>query len=231
MMAMDKTSVISRLKALQLTYRPNPDVLSQLTHINLLAVVGPSGAGKSTITKKSGLPYVVGDTTRPPREGEIHGRDYNFRVDLTALLEEVERGEFVQYVIQRETELYGTKAVSYPQSGVCVMSILSSVMPRFKQLGFGSITPIYVVPPNNSEWMRRIAAHRDRDLDSRLMEAKESLVAALDDPQYVFVLNDDLETAVTALREVATGNVDHTASARARSSASSLLEQLQKAIR
>lgn len=231
MLVMDKQAVISRLKALQVTYRPNPDVLEQLAHINLLAVVGPSGAGKSTITKKSGLPYVVGDTTRAPREGEIHGRDYNFRIDLTALLEEVQRGEFVQFLIQRETEMYGTKASSYPQSGACVMSILSSAMPRFKQLGFGSITPIYIVPPNNSEWMRRIAAHRDRDLESRLLEAKESLVAALADPQYVFILNDDLETAVKALREVATGNIDHTASARARSSASLLLEQLHKSIR
>lgn len=228
---MDKQSVIARLKALELTYRPNPDVLAQLSHINLLAVVGPSGAGKSTLTKQSGLPFVVGDTTRAPREGEVHGRDYNFRADPTAVLEEVERGEFVQFVIQRETEMYGTKASSYPSSGVCIMSILSSVLPRFKQLGFGSITPIYIVPPNNSEWMRRIAAHRDRDLEARLMEAKESLVAALNDPQYVFILNDDLPRAVAALRDAAAGGVDHAASTRARASANTLFEHLQRAIR
>lgn len=228
---MDKTAVISRLKSLQVTYRPNPDVLAQLGHINLLAIVGPTGAGKSTVVKQSGLPFVIGDTTRPPREGEVHGRDYNFRSDPLSVLEEVERGEFVQFVIQRETEMYGTKASSYPSSGVCAMSILSSALPRFRELGFGSVTPVYIVPPNNTEWMHRIAAHRDRDLEARLMEAKESLVAALNDPQYIFILNDELPRAAAVMREIAAGGIDHTASARARSSANTLYEHLQKAIK
>jgi len=228
---MDKQAVISRLKSLQVTYRPNPDVVRQISHINLLAVVGPTGAGKSTVTKQTGLPFVVGDTTRAPREGEVHGRDYNFRVDPQSLLDEVERGEFVQFVIERETELYGTKASSYPSSGVCVMSIIASSMARFMDLGFASVTPVYVVPPNNSEWMRRIASHHEKDLESRLMEAKDSLNAALSDPQYIFIVNDELPKAVEAIRQVAGGNLDHTASAQARNSAKVLLDHLQKAIR
>jgi len=228
---LDKQTIISRLKSLQVTYRPNPDVVRQLSHINLLAVVGPTGAGKSTVTKQTGLPLVIGDTTRAPREGEVHGRDYTFRTDLNPLLEEIGRGEFVQFVIERETELYGTKVTSFPGSGVCVMSIISSSINRFKELGFASITPVYIVPPSNSEWMRRIAAHHEKDLESRLMEAKESLTTALQDPQYIFIINDDLDKAVRALREVANGKLDHAESSRARTSAANLLEHLQKAIR
>jgi guanylate kinase len=228
---MDKQKVISRLKSLQMTYRPNPDVIRQLSHINLIAVAGPTGAGKSTVTRQTGLPFVVGDTTRAPREGEVHGRDYNFRVDHQPLLEEVERGEFAQFVIERETEFYGTKASSFPGSGVCVMSIIASSMPRFMKLGFGSVIPVYVVPPNNSEWMRRIAAHHEKDLEARLQEAKESLTIALNDPQYIFIMNDELPRAVEAMRQIASGSIDHTASSRARNSATTVLDQLQKAIK
>lgn len=228
---MDKQTVVLRLKALQSTYRANPEVLRQLSHINLLAVVGPTGAGKSTVVRQSGLPFVVGDTTRAPRENEIQGRDYNFRTDAEAMLREIERGEFVQFVVQRETEVYGTKASSYPSTGACAMSVLASEMSKFLDLGFGSVTPIYMVPPNHTEWMHRIAAHKDKDLDARLMEAKESLSVALEDPKYVYIINDDLASAVEQMKSIARGVIDPNASARAKTSAKMLFEHLEKVIR
>lgn len=228
---MDKQAVIDKVRQLQADYTANPQVLAQLSHLSLIAVVGPTGAGKSTVVRQSGLPFVIGDTTRAPREGEIQGRDYNFRTDLNNLLSEIERGEFVQFVVQRETEVYGTKASSFPASGVCAMSILATVLPVFRGLGFASVVPVYIVPPSHTEWMRRISAHRDRDLEARLLEAKASLQAALTDPSYVFILNDDLNSAIAALQQVARGSVNQTASAHARAQASTLYEYLQKVIR
>lgn len=228
---MDKQAVIERARALQASYQANDQVRAQLSHIKLIAVIGPTGAGKSTVVRHSGLPFVISDTTRAPREGEIQGRDYNFRTDLNNLLAEIERGDFVQFVVQRETEIYGTKSTSYPSSGVCAMSILASVLPEFRTLGFATVIPVYIVPPNHSEWMRRISAHRDRDLESRLLEAKVSLQVALNDSSYVFILNDNLNSAVAALQAVARGLINQTDSARARSAASTLYEYLQKVIR
>lgn len=228
---MDKQLVISKLSELQDSYRPNDEVISQLSHINLIAVVGPTGAGKSTLVRQSELPFVIGDTTRAPRDGEIQGRDYNFRSDLSNLVQEIDRGEFVQFVVQRGTEVYGTKASSYPPSGACAMSIVASAIPRFRQLGFATITPVYIVPPSHTEWMKRISNHRDKDLESRLLEAKESLRIALSDSSYVFIVNDDLNSAVTLLRAVVRGLVDQTASARARGSANVLYEHIQRVIR
>jgi guanylate kinase len=228
---MDKQSFISRVETLLPDYKANQEVLNQLARIKLIALVGPTGAGKSTINHQSGLPYVVGDTTRPPREGEVQGRDYNFRTDYEAVLREIEAGEYVQLVTQRGSEIYGTKASSYPAEGVCVMSVIATAITAFKTLGFGMVMPVYVVPPNHSEWMRRISAHRDKDLESRLLEAKESLFVALNDPSYVFLLNDNLDSAVVSLRKIASGVIDPTTSARARSSANTLYEHLQKVIR
>lgn len=228
---MDKQTFVAKVAELLPAYKANDDVIKQLASVRLIALVGPTGAGKSTVCKKSGIAYVVGDTTRAPRSGETPGMDYNFRTDLQDMLAEIERGEYVQLVVQRQTEVYGTKASSFPIDKICAMSIIASVIPHFKALGFGLVLPVYITPPSYSEWMRRIAAHHDRDLEGRLMEAKDSLGIALADPSYVFLLNDDLEKATQDLRNIAAGKIDKIASARARSAASSLYEQLQKAIR
>lgn len=216
---------------MQADYKPNDNVLNQLEHISLIAVVGPTGAGKSTLVRRSGLPFVIGDTTRAPRDGEIQGRDYNFRSDISNLVQEIQDGEFVQYVVQRGAEVYGTKASSYPPSGACAMSIVASALPQFRTLGFSTIIPVYIVPPNHTEWMKRISNHRDKDLEARLMEAKESLRVALADSSYVFIVNDELESAVVLLKAVVRGSIDQTASAKARVSANILYEHIQKVIR
>ena len=216
---------------MQADYKPNDNVLNQLEHISLIAVVGPTGAGKSTLVRRSGLPFVIGDTTRAPRDGEIQGRDYNFRSDISNLVQEIQDGEFVQYVVQRGAEVYGTKASSYPPSGACAMSIVASALPQFRTLGFSTIIPVYIVPPNHTEWMKRISNHRDKDLEARLMEAKESLRVALADSSYVFIVNDELESAVVLLKAVVRGSIDQTASAKARVSANVLYEHIQKVIR
>ena len=49
----------------------------------LIVISGPSGVGKDSVVfemKDRGLPFhfVVTATTRPPREGEVHGVDYYF---------------------------------------------------------------------------------------------------------------------------------------------------------
>ncbi|MHA1523574.1 MAG: guanylate kinase, partial [Alphaproteobacteria bacterium] len=49
----------------------------------MLVVSSPSGAGKTTLTRKlleddSATSLSVSVTTRPPRDGEVEGRDYRF---------------------------------------------------------------------------------------------------------------------------------------------------------
>lgn len=54
----------------------------EMNKIKLIAVVGKSGSGKDYLSsfwaKERDYHKVVSSTTRPPREGEINGIDYNF---------------------------------------------------------------------------------------------------------------------------------------------------------
>ena len=48
----------------------------------IIAIVGNSGTGKTYLSRylgmRLGIPVIVSHTTRPRREGEIHGKDYFF---------------------------------------------------------------------------------------------------------------------------------------------------------
>jgi guanylate kinase len=69
----------------------------------LIVISGPSGAGKDTVLqrmKERGLPFhfVVTATTRHPRPGEIHGRDYFF-ISNDEFAEMIEKDELLEYAI------------------------------------------------------------------------------------------------------------------------------------
>ncbi|HKU47299.1 MAG TPA: guanylate kinase, partial [Burkholderiales bacterium] len=72
----------------------------------LFIVSSPSGGGKTSLVKAllAAEPEVrlsVSFTTRPPREGEVNGRDYNF-VDSREFKRMTEAGELLE-----SAEIYG----------------------------------------------------------------------------------------------------------------------------
>src|SRR5262245_60132692 len=77
----------------------------------LLIVSSPSGAGKTTLTNAlrsniPGLLFSVSHTTRKPRAGEMHGREYYF-VDRVEFEKLVEQGTFLEWA-EVHGNLYGT---------------------------------------------------------------------------------------------------------------------------
>ncbi len=78
----------------------------------LVVISGPTAVGKTTVLRRLrelGRPYhiTVTVTTRPPRPGEAHGRDYYFvsRPEFEAM---VARGEFLEYACVHGRDYYGT---------------------------------------------------------------------------------------------------------------------------
>lgn len=77
----------------------------------LLVLTGPASSGKDTILfklleKYPNLNRIVTTTTRPPRQGEIHGKDYNF-VSKPEFEEMIGSGQMLEYV-DFSGDLYGT---------------------------------------------------------------------------------------------------------------------------
>lgn len=69
---------------------------------NLLFVISaPSGTGKTTVSEKilkeiDGLIPSISHTTRPPRSGEIHGKDYYF-VSKEEFEKKIDTNEFMEW--------------------------------------------------------------------------------------------------------------------------------------
>lgn len=68
----------------------------------LITITGPTGSGKTTLARKlkeeMNLYELVSCTTRPPRKGEVDGKDYKFlgnmEMDHAALVEHIEYAGF-----------------------------------------------------------------------------------------------------------------------------------------
>ena len=89
----------------------------------ILVISGPAGVGKTTICSKllkefkNSLSRVITTTTRPPRNDEVDGIDYNF-MDEAEFKIKLERGSFLEYEIIHGN-FYGTQKSS-------VMNLLKS---------------------------------------------------------------------------------------------------------
>lgn len=77
----------------------------------LCVVSGPSGSGKTTLCRglserDADCVYAVSCTTRPPRDGEVDGRDYHF-ITEDEFNERTTRGDFLEFA-RVHGRLYGT---------------------------------------------------------------------------------------------------------------------------
>jgi guanylate kinase len=193
---MEKSDFITWASKLQHSYIPNQEVLRRISSIDLVAIVGPTGVGKTSIIKNLNIPVVVSDVTREKRPDEKDGKSYSFKVDYLKIIEDIKAGNYVQFIVSSSGEFYGTHINAYSQHGVYVMAIYAKEIYNFKKLGFRSIDQYYIMPPSYIEWMNRIGGVRSKDLLDRIQEAKESILLALEDSDYTFVLNDNLDLAV-----------------------------------
>jgi len=69
----------------------------------LFVISGPSGVGKGTLRKRvfnifPDLKYSVSANTRPPRKGEIEGKDYYF-VTVDEFKKRIKENKFVEWAI------------------------------------------------------------------------------------------------------------------------------------
>ena len=174
----------------------------------LMAVSGPSGVGKGTLVKKlvkkrSDVVESVSCTTRAPREGELHGREYYF-LTKEDFLRRIEEKDFLGYD-EHFGNYYGT-----PKSFVKETLKEKSVILEIDVVGalnakkaFPECVLVMIVPPSKETLFQRLKGRNsetDEEIQNRLARLDYEL-SKKDEYDFV-VVNDDLDKALAQLESI-----------------------------
>ena len=174
-----------------------------------LVLSSPSGAGKSTIAKallsaRESLAYSISATTRPPRPGEVDGRDYHF-VSAEEFERRVRAGDFVEWA-RYSGHLYGTlksEIDAILASGRHAVLDIEIEGARNVRRLYPDAVLVFVAPPSAQELLRRLGGTdgtRAASLVPRLRRAVEELQEAA---KYDYVvINVDRTDAVAAVAAI-----------------------------
>jgi guanylate kinase len=175
----------------------------------LFVVSAPSGAGKTTLCKElvalvPGLRHSVSYTTRKPRPGEQHGREYFF-IEEPAFQDMVQRNEFAEWA-PVYGHLYGT-----PRSALTAMmdqgvDVLLEIDPQGAmqiKKRFDDAIYIYIMPPSLDTLRVRLqnrAGDSPEEIQRRLQKAKEEIWSYRE--YYYIVRNEDMKQALRELEAI-----------------------------
>ncbi len=164
----------------------------------LLVVSGPSGSGKTTLCRQiadmGDAVYSVSSTTRAPRPGEVHGRDYFFFSEAE-FEERVTRGEFFEHA-RVHGNLYGTLKTYVKENlerGIDVVMDIdiqgaAQVRACDDELVRRCHTDVFILPSSVDELKRRLANRGTEDADILALRLKNALTEIAHWPQYQHAL-------------------------------------------
>jgi len=175
----------------------------------LFVVSAPSGTGKTTVVERlvermSDLALSRSYTSRAAREGERDGVDYHF-ISRARFEEMIAAGEFLEWA-DVFGNLYGTCAATTEavltegRDVVLVIDVQGARQVRQRGL---ALVSVFVLPPSFTVLEQRL---RGRSKDSheaisRRLEVARHEVTGYYEYDYL-VVNDELESAVEALRSI-----------------------------
>ena len=176
---------------------------------NLFVVVAPSGAGKTSLIsalleRERDIRLSVSYTTRPPRSGEVNGKDYHFidEGDFTAMRK---AGDFLEYA-NVYGNFYGTSRVWIERELNGDHDVLLEIdwqgARQVRKL-FPQMVGIFILPPSLAELRRRLEG-RGKDapetIAKRFASAREDISHVLEF-EYIIV-NESFDSALADLMSV-----------------------------
>ena len=177
----------------------------------ILVLSGPSGAGKSTIINAAAgeigeYYFSISTTTRAPREGEVHGREYFF-VTKEAFEEDIKAGNFLEYA-EVHGNYYGTSLKPVHEAleaGKLVIFDIDVQGHRLVRAKMDDITTsAFITPPTLGELEHRLRSRSTDDeavIAKRIENAKEEIEAI---GEYDFtIINDDIAQAAAEFVTIA----------------------------
>ena len=181
-----------------------------LNSSKLIIFAAPSGAGKSSLIKKiieiseEKLELSVSATTRAPRKGEIHGKDYFFISD-NEFNELKDKDAFIECANVHGNQ-YGTlKSFVHEKLEEGISVILDIDVQGFAQIRetIEDMVSIFIIPPSLDELKNRLTLRgldTNDAIEKRLLNALEELKHA-ESFDYI-VLNDNFDNAIDQLSSI-----------------------------
>lgn len=170
----------------------------------MLVLSSPSGAGKTTIShlmleRDKKLTISVSVTTRPPRPGEVDGKDYFF-VSKEKFADMIMNDEFLEHAKVFD-HYYGTPRSHVEDSLNKGLDVLFDIdwqgTRQLRRNVPDDLVSVFILPPSISELESRLQkrAQDAAEVVQKRMEKSASEISHWDEYDYVIV-NYDLETTM-----------------------------------
>jgi guanylate kinase len=196
-------------------YKPSDIAQEILAQVPLVLLTGPTSSGRNTLIERlvstGDFYFIVSDTTRPPRVNngaiEQNGREYWFRTE-DEMLDELRNGEFLEAEVIHGQQVSGMSVREFKKAGEQHKIGISDVdiggiqnIMRAKP----NTTTIVVLPPSFQEWQRRLVGRGKMNPEEhrrRMETAARIFTAAIEEPDFTLVINDDLNEAVGQINAI-----------------------------
>jgi guanylate kinase len=174
----------------------------------LFVVSAPSGAGKTTLCKElvatvPGMHPSISYTTRTPRPGEVHGREYYF-VDEPAFQDMAQRNDFAESA-RVYGHFYGTPRqalMDMLEKGLDVLLEIDTQGAVQIKKKFSDGVYIYILPPSIDALRARLIQRGDapEEIQRRMQRARQEI---LNYREYDYIVrNEDLKQASQELQAI-----------------------------
>ena len=176
---------------------------------SLFIIAAPSGAGKSSLVNalladETDIQLSVSWTTRPPRPGEEHGREYHF-CSTSDFLVRKQAGEFLESA-EVHGNYYGTSRIWINEQIRTNHDVLLEIDwqgARQVRQAYPQAISIFILPPSIAvlaERLRKRGQDEPHIIERRLLAAGGEIAHATDF-DYV-IINDNFSAALVALKTI-----------------------------
>jgi len=175
----------------------------------LFVISAPSGAGKTTLCKEiidkfPELRHSVSYTTRTPRAGEVHGRDYFF-VGKEEFSRMIQAGEFAEWA-EVHGNLYGTSLATLKEcrsQGIDLILDIDCQGAQQLKGRFDGGVYVFILPPSIAELRRRLNG-RSSDTEEVIERRIRNAAGEIKESRWYdyIIVNDQFPVALEQLKSV-----------------------------